>query len=85
MGCVYFCSRFPCIFYGWVPVLDFYIHGFPFFRTMAVVMAYDLHEMEVVLSMEMMIQTIFKLVGEGGFRMNQNIMRIEMPQIHRNL
>jgi hypothetical protein len=52
---------------------------------MAVVMAYDLHEMEVVLSMEMMIQTIFKLVGEGGFRMNQNIMRIEMPQIHRNL
>jgi hypothetical protein len=35
--------------------------------------------------MEMMIQTIFELVEEGGgFRINQNIMKFSMPQIHKN-
>jgi hypothetical protein len=58
---------------------------FSSFETMALVMAYDLQEMKVVLSMEMMIQTIFELMEEGGGRlMNQNIMKISMPQIHRN-
>jgi hypothetical protein len=35
---------------------------------MAVVMAYDLQELEVVLSMEMMIQTICELVGKGDLK-----------------
>jgi hypothetical protein len=40
--------------------------------------------MKVVLSMEMMNQTIFELVeGGGGVKMNQNIMKISMPQIHK--
>jgi hypothetical protein len=40
--------------------------------------------MDGKLSMEMMTQTIFELVGEGGFRTNQNIIKISMPQIHKN-
>jgi hypothetical protein len=31
LGCVYSCSHLPCTFDGWVPVLDFFIHGFSSF------------------------------------------------------
>ncbi len=31
LGCVFLCSLSPCTFEGWVPVLDFYIHGFSSF------------------------------------------------------
>jgi len=28
LGCVYLCSLLPCIFDGWVLILDFYLHNF---------------------------------------------------------
>jgi len=28
LGCVYLCSLLPCTFDEWVPILDFYLHGF---------------------------------------------------------
>ncbi len=30
LGCVYLCSHLPCTFTfdGWVPILDFHLHGF---------------------------------------------------------
>jgi len=31
LDCDYMCSHLPCTFDGWVPVLDFYMQGFPFF------------------------------------------------------
>jgi hypothetical protein len=64
------CFHLPCTFDGWVPILDFYIHGFFSFGIVAIVTAYDLQEMKVVLFMEMMTQTIFELVEEegGGFK-----------------
>jgi hypothetical protein len=30
LGCVYLCFHLPCTFDGWVLILDFYTHGFPF-------------------------------------------------------
>jgi hypothetical protein len=29
LGYVYLCSLLPCIFNGWVPILDFYLQSFP--------------------------------------------------------
>ncbi len=28
LGCIYLCFFCPCIFYGWIPILDFYLHLF---------------------------------------------------------
>jgi hypothetical protein len=33
LGYVYLCFHLPSIFYAWVPILDFYINGFPSFSS----------------------------------------------------